>query len=724
MAWIVGILLLNLAFLRPNFLRHAQAIEREIASEWLRMGNGFVRVFKSRNLACTSLLAEKVGERGSLEGVDGALLTEGLSGSFLMKHGIRLVVLCDAARRVVSAWTVGRDGRLKADELFAPGTDLSDSGLFEFGGNEDKAAGIAETPIGLGIAARCAVRVDGLDEPIGHLLTIRQLDRLFWTQISAMVGTSVSLKPLSALSGHRAALRIGSAVWRADDNDLIGAQPLLLATGERAGYLVVKGKAEPSYQQTCMFARTLTATISWAACFALLMIVMIHVVVSSPTAKLLKRVQRLRAGDTEENLSAGLRGEALALAEQFEEVLSRVEKVSETDSLTGVRNRRCFQHVFRREFHRARRYGRSLSLVMMDIDFLKAANDVLGHQVGDEILKIFAQVIGDNIREADIAARLGGDEFAALMPETTGEAASAVAERIRACLASQSIGRGEVMMSPTASIGVADMNCPGADSPDALFNLADRAMYAAKRAGRNRIIRAEKLEEVTSLEQANDRTKVDDLCKQLAGLDAKFKRLFVEAIGGLISALEARDVHTANHSAKVRRYSLAIGRQMKLPERALEHLGRAAMLHDIGKIGLPDSVLLKEGALTEEEWKLVKRHPVISVRIMEGMEFLDQEIPSVRYHHERYDGSGYPEGLAGSAIPLGARILAVADAFDAMTSSRTYRSGMSVEKAMGELSRGSGTQFDPAVVDAFKKVVEANELDHEVADAAGSPALA
>ncbi|KKM68775.1 hypothetical protein LCGC14_1457480, partial [marine sediment metagenome] len=312
--------------------------------------------------------------------------------------------------------------------------------------------------------------------------------------------------------------------------------------------------------------------------------------------------------------------------------------------------------------------------------------------------------------------RLGGDEFAILMPETLGDHAAAAAERIRVCLAAKVVERGDLKMSLTTSVGLVDMSVTSAENPDTFFNRADQALYAAKRAGRNCIVRADEIDSEAddSDDREPDMEKVDSLCHQLARLDAKFKRLFVDAIGGLVSALEARDIHTANHSAKVRRYAAMIAQQMKLPERAVQHIARAAMLHDIGKIGLPDSVLLKEGALTDEEWRLVQTHPVMSVRIMEGMAFLDQEIPAVRYHHEWYDGRGYPEGAVATAIPLSARILAVADAFDAMTSTRVYRGGRSIENAVAELRAGKDTQFDPAVVDAFLAVLAAGKIDEQI----------
>ncbi len=447
--------------------------------------------------------------------------------------------------------------------------------------------------------------------------------------------------------------------------------------------------------------------------FAVLMIFAIQKVVLTPMGRLLNRVERLRLGGQVESLSKDLRGEAQGLAREFEEVLSRVERLSDTDSLTGVCNRRSFLQAFAHEIDRTHRYGRSLALAVMDIDFFKAVNDVFGHQSGDRILKVFAEVISQNVRTLDTVARLGGDEFAILMPETTADEAVPVIERIRTCLAKKTVGHGELKMSLTISVGVVDVQGENPGTPEDIIDLADQAMYSAKRNGRNRIVKADELE-VTGDQSVRDGGKDNLIRTQLACLDAKFKNLFVETIRGLTFAMEARDSHTINHSAKVCRYAMLIARKMHLPERTVKHIGQAAILHDIGKISLPDSLLMTETDLTDQQWSRMKKLPVISAQIMEGMGFLDTEIPAVRFHHENYDGTGYPDGLSGPAIPVGARILAVADAFDAMTSSRTFRGSLPMNEAIEEIRRCSGTQFDPAVVEAFMNVVESGDITDKV----------
>ena len=726
MAWVGGFVLLKLAYVQPNISRRAKQVERDVASEWLRLTNQFIRARRSQMLRHTTDWARDSGLLAYLHQRRLDVLNREIPPESLAKNRIACVFICDRNGKLLTTWTPSGAPHPAANDGLRPGSDLSNWEVFRLASYADEFSGVANTPLGLGLFARAAIRASSTAEVEGYLLSIRPVNNLLLGELSAMVGVTVSLQGTPELPPGRTAPRFGQIVWRGADRVLKGTQLYRDSTGTPVGYLVVRGRAEPAYRQTRTVERAISTTMLWAIGFALLMILLIHVVVSGPTAKLVERVHGLRRGQPVEGLATGLRGEALALARQFEEVLGHVEKLSETDSLTGLSNRRSFQQSFVHELRRARRYGRPLALALMDIDYLKAANDVLGHQVGDEMIRVFSQVATDNVRTSDLLARLGGDEFAVLMPETTADEAELVAERIRKHLTTKTIGRGEMRMSLSASMGIVDANCPGGQTPEALFGLADQALYAAKRAGRNRIVRAEKIEDARDDETAyQGQSKVDHLCKQLAGLDAKFKRLFVEAIGGLISALEARDKHTANHSAKVRHYALLIAHQMDLPQHSTEHIARAAMLHDIGKIGLPDHVLLKEGALTDSEWEVVKQHPVMSVRIMEGMEFLDREIPAVRYHHERYDGTGYPEGLSGSCIPLAARILSVADAFDSMTSSRVYRGGMPVAAALEELQRGSGTQFDPAVIGAFLAVVAQENITDEtlaqIAPPSGAP---
>jgi response regulator RpfG family c-di-GMP phosphodiesterase len=199
------------------------------------------------------------------------------------------------------------------------------------------------------------------------------------------------------------------------------------------------------------------------------------------------------------------------------------------------------------------------------------------------------------------------------------------------------------------------------------------------------------------------RRKNDEVQALFVKLDASY-RTTLEA---LATALDARDAETLGHSARVAAYTVAVGRRMGLSEEGLTDLYRGALLHDVGKIGIRDAILLKPGKLTSEEWREMRKHPEIGARMLQGIAFLENAIPIVLCHQERYDGKGYPQRLKGEAIPLGARIFAVVDTLDAMTSDRPYRRALPYERARREILRFSGTQFDPAVVEVFLAIPEA-----------------
>jgi len=388
---------------------------------------------------------------------------------------------------------------------------------------------------------------------------------------------------------------------------------------------------------------------------------------------------------------------------RLEWAFDRLTRLSKTDSLTGLANRRHFEQVLEAFYHQARRYHRPLSVIAVDVDFFKAVNDTGGHSAGDQVLKQLAAAIVLAGRKADIPARLGGDEFAVLLPETSAADAQAVAERIAAAVRDL---KGPVSLPGqgiTISAGVADLDSAPIDSPEALLALSDRALYAAKEAGRNRIVQAHDLTGALPAGTAACGRQADRDSQKVVALDGQFKQLFLRAVEEIVAAFEQRSPRLAGHARQVQHDALLIGGKMNLSPRVLERLRVAATLHDIGKIGMADRVLGAPADLGPETLADLRQHPVLSARIMEGMRFLEDEVPAVRHHHERYDGSGYPDGLAGEAIPIEARILAVADAFALITSGE---GGAGVSEAFAEIRTGSGTHFDPAVVEALAATLE------------------
>jgi len=494
------------------------------------------------------------------------------------------------------------------------------------------------------------------------------------------------------------------ALWPVSEEEGLVAAAWLVrdAAGEMLGYFRAELPMTHIHRLATGARRMILIILSLSVGLVLLIIMATHILIAGPVVRLLRRLQKLEGGQgTPDDLSRDLHGEPLVLARRLESAFDRLAHISKTDQLTNLANRRHFQEVLDCFYHQARRYNRPLSLIVMDVDFFKAVNDSGGHQAGDELLKIVAAAIEQACRKADLPARLGGDEFAVLLPETGSADAAPVADRIRTAVSDHAISVRGLLLNVTVSIGITDLNAGEIDSPDAMVSLADKALYRAKELGRNRTIQANELDGLAWNNQSESRAKVGILYKKLAGLDTQFKDLFLRAIEEIVEILAQRDPHMAMHAMKVQHAAALISQEMELPERVIKRIETAAMLHDIGMLAMPDSVLLCHGELDDQQMYLMRRHPLLSVQIMEGMEFLEQEIPAVRYHHERFDGSGYPEGLAGAAIPLTARILAVADSFVAMTSPRVFRSAKTLAQAVADLEAASGTLFDPAVVEAF-----------------------
>jgi HD-GYP domain-containing protein (c-di-GMP phosphodiesterase class II) len=244
------------------------------------------------------------------------------------------------------------------------------------------------------------------------------------------------------------------------------------------------------------------------------------------------------------------------------------------------------------------------------------------------------------------------------------------------------------------------------DSSSEAMRRADMALYEAKSAGRNCVRIWD--ETMSKHVKAGDIEveKIKKLQRRITGLSEQAEKMFIQSIWGLVQALEAKDSYAKKHSENVMHYSLGIAKTMKIAPKQIETIGRAAMIHDIGKIGIPDAILSKPGKLTPRERTVVEQHPLIAVRILENMTFLEREIAMVRHHHEKWNGQGYPDGLSKTSIPLGARIMAVADVFDGLTSDRSYHNSRSLAQAMEILVDSSGYEFDPEAVNAMVCWVE------------------
>jgi diguanylate cyclase (GGDEF)-like protein/putative nucleotidyltransferase with HDIG domain len=380
-------------------------------------------------------------------------------------------------------------------------------------------------------------------------------------------------------------------------------------------------------------------------------------------------------------------------------MFERAERQSHTDSLTGLPNRRYFHDILGRELLRSSRNHRPLSLINVDLDHFKMVNDEYGHAKGDEILRGFARVLKEQVRSIDLPVRYGGEEFLVLLPDTDKEGAVMVAEKIRRATDRLSIPRlGSIPgRKLTASAGVA---CHPQDAADEeqLVRYSDQAMYLAKNLGRNQVVGYGMESGITSLTGHPERVHM---------LVQNANKATIEA---LAAAIDARDTYTHGHSHRVADYAKIIATEAEDAEIDLESLYLGALLHDVGKIGISDVLLRKPSRLTPREYETIKGHAQIGYEMLQGVDFLRSVAPIILHHHENYGGSGYPSGISGKAIPIESRIIMISDAFDAMTSTRTYREAGSIEKALVELRKHAGRQFDPDLVEALARAIRKGKL--------------
>jgi diguanylate cyclase (GGDEF)-like protein/putative nucleotidyltransferase with HDIG domain len=370
-----------------------------------------------------------------------------------------------------------------------------------------------------------------------------------------------------------------------------------------------------------------------------------------------------------------LEGRLAAAQRRIAELERELETRAGLDALTGLLNLRGFGQRLDVEVERSRRHGNALSVAVLDIDGFRALNARHGRKTGDEVLTAVGRILNDSTRAADIACHASADEFSVMLPETDGAGAMKTFERIMLELESTDI---EAVRSVSASVGIA-VHKRGQTS-DELMAEAGKALDRARAAGgsRTELIAAES-------EQAHgDRDETDR-----------------DVVVGLAGALLERDRYTGEHSESVVNLAARVAKGLALDDQEVQKVRAAAMLHDIGKVAIPDEVLNKPGKLDEREWRIMREHPVIGERILRAIPGLGGVARIVRHEHERWDGSGYPDRLKGDEIPIGSRIILACDAYHAMTSDRPYRKAMSHGEAIRELAAGADTQFDPEVTQAL-----------------------
>ena len=334
---------------------------------------------------------------------------------------------------------------------------------------------------------------------------------------------------------------------------------------------------------------------------------------------------------------------------------------------------RAFRAQLELDVRRSQRYRRPLSVAMLDVDGFRTVNADGGYAIGDQLLVTMGEVIARHTRAHDLACRTGGDEFAILLAETASGEACIAMDRLLRELEDVEVGE---LRGASVSVGVADLSI--AVTPEGLLAAAREGLEASRAAGGGRVSEAPGMAEVDLAAPGH-----------------------TDVVSALASALIERDRYTGDHSESVVDVSARVAESLAASPAEVERIRTAALLHDIGKIGVPDEILHKPASLDEREWEVMRQHPVIGERILRAIPGMGRVAKIVRHEHERWDGGGYPDGLSGPAIPLGSRIILACDAYHAMTSNRPYRRAMSHTDAVAELTKHAGTQFDPEVGQAL-----------------------
>ena len=418
--------------------------------------------------------------------------------------------------------------------------------------------------------------------------------------------------------------------------------------------------------------------------------------VSGPIHRLAARAREISEGNYGQTMEAEGAAEirtlvgsfnqmSLALRESYEEL----SRLANTDGLTGLGNHRYVQEALTREMGRAEQNRHSVAVIMMDIDSFKLFNDTHGHAAGDKVLRLVADAIRSLTHKDDVIGRFGGDKFMIIAPRSNRRRGKAIAERIRRRLSEQGVHMDSGQRLPLRlSMGIAV--CPDdSTNKEELLAYVDVSLFESKRAGGNTVT----------------------LANRHPGELAAYQDTTMGVLDGLVRAVDKKDRYTKSHSEENAEYAMLLGRAVGLSETTQSALRIAGLLHDIGKIGIPDHILKKPGPLTPEEREIVQRHVVLSNLIIKGIPYAEDVGDAVANHHERWDGGGYPRGLKGEEIPLLGRIMAVVDAYSAITSDRPFRKGQSHRVAVAELRRNAGTQFDPDLAERFIEVMESRRKE-------------
>lgn len=476
---------------------------------------------------------------------------------------------------------------------------------------------------------------------------------------------------------------------------IIGGLPLRDVSGNYLGKIFTVESRQLFVSTLSIARRNGYAVLALSVMVILVLCIWLKRIIVSPIKTLEEQISKMAFNSYLGLVTVKGPQEIVSLAEAFNKMSSSLlaqrnenfdlRALSITDDLTGLYNHRYFYDCLKEKTSDGKR---KLTLLFADIDYFKALNDVHGHVAGDQILQeiglILRSVLGDN----GMVFRYGGEEFAVLLENVSPQQAFEIAEKIRlSVLSSTAIQKYSGYFPVSLSIGISYFPADALNAEN-LVSKADSAMYFAKKSGRNQCkIYAPYMEGLMGHESSGE------------------QEMLIDSTYSLAAAIDAKDSYTEKHSEMVTRFSMLLAEKINLPDKDKYMLRIGALLHDVGKIGVPDDIIHKNGPLTLGDWGVVRNHTILGSNIARHIIKAPEIDACIRYHHERWDGGGYPDGLKGEEIPFFARIICIADSYHAMVSDRPYRQSLNQEKAFMELRQNAGTQFDPGLVEDFIEAI-------------------